>query len=217
MQAGNATLATVAPDIAAVQSARTQLADLQRLQLSRRHQLAALLGLAPDVPIPLVDRADLPRLDPDLIRRDLPDLPNRRPDLIALRLGYRAADAKVRAAILAQFPNLTFGVSGGSDNSNVRNVGPSISLELPIFDRNQGNIAIERATRQQLQDQYTARLAAAEGAVGAALSEITLLERQIAAALNDNTADRNRSRTCKDVVALPMLSAEGHRLRFMTQ
>ena len=111
---------------------------------------------------------------------DLPTLPNRRPDLTALQLGYRAADARVRAAILGQFPNLTFGVTGGSDNSNVRNVGPQITLELPIFDRNQGNIAIERATREQLHAEYAARLAAANGQVRAALSEIALLQRQLA-------------------------------------
>ena len=87
----------------------------------------------------------------------------------------------MRAAILAQFPNLTFGVTGGSDNANVRTVGPQIGLELPIFDHNQGNIAIERATRQQLRDEYAARLAAADGQVRAMLSEIALLDRQLAA------------------------------------
>ena len=122
-------------------------------------------------------RRDLPPLDLAEARRALPDLADRRPDLVALRLGYAAEDEKVRAAILAQFPKLTFGVTGGSDNSNVRNIGPQITLELPIFDRNQGNIAIERATRQQLHDEYAARLAAAIGQVQAAASEIEQLRR----------------------------------------
>jgi len=180
LAAGNATLATIAPDVAAVQGARSQINDFQRQILVRRHQLNALLGLLPDVPLPLARQPDLPPFNSATILADLPTLPDRRPDLIALQLGYRAEDAKVRAAILGQFPNLTFGITGGSDNSNVRNVGPQITLELPIFDRNQGNIAIERATREQLHVEYAARLATANGQVRAALSEIALLQRQIA-------------------------------------
>jgi outer membrane protein TolC len=180
LAAGNATLSTVAPDIAAVQTARTQMNDAQRQLLSKRHQLNALLGLLPDVPVPLGPAPDLPSFDAGAVERDLPGLADRRPDLIALQLGYRAEDAKVRAAILGQFPNLTFGVTGGSDNANVRNIGPQIGLELPIFDHNQGNIAIGRATRQQLHDEYAARLAAANGQVRAMLSEIALLTRQLA-------------------------------------
>ena len=40
-------------------------------------------------------------------------------------------------------------------------MGPQVTLELPIFNQNQGNIAIETATRQQLHDEYAARLTAA--------------------------------------------------------
>ena len=178
---GNATLSTVAPDIAAVQSARNLNRDAQRQLLSKRHQLNALLGLRPDAPVLLAATPDLPPFDAASVERDLPALADRRPDLIALQFGYRAEDAKVRAAILGQFPNLTFGVTGGSDNANVRNIGPQIGLELPIFDHNQGNIAIERATRLQLHDEYAARLAAADGQVRAALSDIALLTRQLAA------------------------------------
>jgi outer membrane protein TolC len=182
---GDATIAAVAPDLAAVQTARTQLDDADRLQLSRRHQLNALLGLTADASVPLADTPDLPQIDPAEVARLLPSLAARRPDLIALQLGYRAQDAKLRAAILAQFPNLTIGLTGGSDNSNVRNFGPQVSLELPIFDRNQGNIAIERSTRQQLHDEYAARLAAADGQVEGMLTEMAQLSRQLAAARHD--------------------------------
>jgi outer membrane protein TolC len=44
------------------------------------------------------------------------------------------------------------------DNGNISSKGFSISLSLPLFDGNRGNIAIERATRQQLHDEYSARL-----------------------------------------------------------
>jgi len=96
----------------------------------------------------------------------------------------------VRATIVAQFPNLIIGITGGSDNSEVRNLGPQISLELPLFDRNQGNIAIERATRQKLHDEYAARLAATDAQVRAMVSEITLLTTQLNIAERDAVAIR---------------------------
>lgn len=81
----------------------------------------------------------------------------RRLDLIALRLGYQSQESKLRAAVLSQFPKITVGVNGASDTSNVITAGMGVTLELPIFDRAQGRIAIEKATRQQLFDEYVAR------------------------------------------------------------
>ena len=176
--AGNETLSVSTPDFNALQTITTQIHDLQRLQLSRRHQLNASLGLSPEVVVKLNDVPDLPAWSPEAVERALPTLATRRPDLVALQLGYRAQDARLRIAILSQFPNLLFGVTGGSDNANVRNFGPQISLELPIFNHNQGNIAIERATQQQLQDEYAARLTYAIEQVRAMIAEINLLSQQ---------------------------------------
>ncbi|PTT42477.1 transporter, partial [Stenotrophomonas sp. HMWF022] len=61
---------------------------------------------------------------------------------------------------------------------------------LPIFDRNQGNVAIARATRAQLQADYSARLAAATGTVGALLREYEQLAAQLAIARRDLPAAR---------------------------
>jgi outer membrane protein TolC len=183
--AGNLTLADAAPYLAAQQLAQTQLNDLQRRLLGQRHQLNALLGLAPEAVVPLAASVDLPPLDPAAIERDLPNLPLRRPDLVALQLGYAAQDAKLRTALLSQFPGLTLGVSGGSDNANVRNGGPTASIGLPIFDRNQGGVAIEQATRAQLHEEYAARLTASVGDVRARLSEIAVLESQLQQARAD--------------------------------
>lgn len=177
--AGNQTLTASAPDLTALQSISSRLRDEERQQLGRQHQLAALLGLAPEAHLKLVGAPDLPPYDTDAVRRAISSLAERRPDLVALRFGYHAQDAKLRTAILSQFPNLSIGVTGGSDNSNVRNVGPQISLELPVFNRNEGNIAIEAATRQQLHDEYLARLTAATGQATAMASEINLLTTQL--------------------------------------
>ena len=53
-------------------------------------------------------------------------------------------------------------------------------MDLPIFDRNQGNIAIERATRQKLHDEFSARLANGKGEVKSLLADLALIVRQIA-------------------------------------
>jgi outer membrane protein TolC len=184
---GNMTLTSAAPDLVALQSARAQVDALEQHQLARRHQLNALMGLLPDADLPLAPTADLPAFHADRTLADIAGLPLRRPDLIALRLGYKAQDARVRTAILSQFPALSLGLAGGSDNSNVRNLGPQVSATLPIFDRNRGGVAIENATRDQLRAEYAARLDAADGQVRAMVSEMAVQVRQLAAVRQDLT------------------------------
>ncbi len=150
--------------------------------------LDALLGLSPDIVVPLDDKPDLPAIDPDAVRRSLPDLAQHRPDLIALQLGYQAQEESLRGAILGQFPALSFGGNWGSDTTRVRSGGPAITFDLPIFNHNQGAIAIETATRQQLFDEYTARLSATTGEVEALLTEQALAERQLAALVPEATS-----------------------------
>lgn len=179
LEQGNVTLAAVAPDVAALQAGRAQLDNLDQLQQSRRHQLNALLGLVAQTALRLQETPDLPPLDPARIAELLPQLPTRRPDLVALQLGYGAQEAQVRAAILAQFPALVVGLNGGIDNTNDYFLGPTVTIDLPIFDRNQGNIAIARATRQQLHDEYAARVNGADGEVQAMLDAIPLLSSQL--------------------------------------
>ena len=190
LAAGNATLVTAAPTLVALQSARTGLQTLDQRQLSLRHQLNALLGIVPDAVVSLKPTIDLPLFDPAAIRADLGTLADRRPDLLALRLGYDAQDANVRVAILSQFPDLILGGTASSDNSRVINGGPQATIGLPIFDRNQGNAAIANATRAQLHEDYAARLAAAAGQVGALLAEMEQLSQQLAIVRRDLPAAR---------------------------
>ncbi|MDR3389795.1 MAG: TolC family protein [Rudaea sp.] len=174
-------LSAFAPELAALADARRQRDDSERQQRSRRRDLAALLGLSPQVALELDERIELPQLDAAAVRNELPGLADRRPDLIALRLGYLAQEDRVRGAILAQFPALAFGFGGGRDTSDVRTFGPQITLDLPLFDRNQGNIAQERASREQLHAEFEARLIAAKGDVEAMLADQQTLREQLGA------------------------------------
>jgi len=190
LAAGNVTLVTAAPTLVALQTARTSLDVLDQRQLHSRHQLNALLGLVPSAVLPLAGSVGLPTFDPDAIRAELASLPNRRPDLLALRLGYAAQDEAVREQIVAQFPDLVLGASANSDNASVINGGPQATIGLPIFDRNQGNIAIARATRAQLNAAYSARLAAVTGEVGGLLREMEQMSAQLAVVRTDLPAAR---------------------------
>ena len=120
--------------------------------------LHGLLGLAPQAPLPLVGAPYRPQPSAAQVDEALADLPRRRPDLLALQAGYQAQEANLRGAILAQFPALTLGFNRARDTSNITTNGFALGLSLPLFDRNRGNIAVASATRQQLHDDYAARL-----------------------------------------------------------
>lgn len=179
MTHGHATLSMLTPDRAALQMARMALETLDQHQLALRQQLNALLGLRPDVHLTLAPALDLPAFDAAALRASLPSLPDRRPDLIALRFGYASADEGVREAIAAQFPDLMLGGGASSDNSHVINAGPNVALGLPVFDRNQGQIAIARATRAQLRAIYDARLSAVVGEVEGLLAQQAQIAKQL--------------------------------------
>jgi outer membrane protein TolC len=83
--------------------------------------------------------------------------------------------------VLAQFPALTVGFSRARDTSGIYTTGFNLSLSLPIFNRNRGNIAIVKATRKRLYDEYRARLAAARSEIDAILDDRSLAEHQLAA------------------------------------
>lgn len=178
MQAGNEVLRTVASDLVALSSAETQLNDIDQLILKNKHDLNALLGLTPEATLRLAGDVRLPALDAGKLEPLLMDLAARRPDLLALQTGYHAQDEKVRRAVIEQFPKLNVGSNYSRDNTDVRAQSAAVAISLPIFDRNQGNIAIERATREQLREEYQARLDAAYGQAKRLISELQLAENQ---------------------------------------
>ncbi|HKZ10688.1 MAG TPA: TolC family protein [Rhodanobacteraceae bacterium] len=158
LQSGDLTYNTASSGLNAASDVANQLGDARRQINMSEHDLHGLLGLDASVPLNLA--GDPFAIDPDAgeVQRALGDMPARRPDLLALQAGYRAQNEKLRAAILAQFPAITVGFVKARDNGNISSQGFSVSLSLPLFDGNRGNIAIERATRQQLHDEYAARL-----------------------------------------------------------
>ncbi len=180
ISAGNLTLTAVSPLLAAKAVAEQSLATLRLGQLKNWQALDALLGLVPNVRFAIA-RPVFGPLPPNLDRLAA-TLPERRPDLAALRFGYGSAEADVRAAILGQFPAFTLGGAGGSDTTAVQSAGPSFTFALPIFDRNQGVIAQSRATRLLLREQYQARLDAAVANIRALVAQLATLSADLVAA-----------------------------------
>ncbi|MCW8307609.1 TolC family protein [Acidiphilium sp. PA] len=202
--AGNLTIDQAAPAEASLASLDAARDTAAQQALTDQASLAALLGLTPAAPISLA-RPVIPPLPPGSAAGLIASLARRRPDLIALRYGYRAADADLRAAILAQFPLMSLTVNGGSDTSRVATVGPTVSLNLPVFNGNRGNVAIARATRRQLNAAFTAALGAAQGGAEAAQRALALLMRERAAARGrliqaDHAADAARRAFGHDLI-----------------
>jgi len=86
------------------------------------------------------------------------NIEKRRLDLLAFRRGYESQEEHLRAAIRSQFPRIGLGITESRDTDSLQTLGIGITISLPIFDRNQGRVAIERATRKQLFDEYASRL-----------------------------------------------------------
>ena len=207
---GNATLTDVVPALTTVADIKKQIDDLDRQQETRRRDLDILLGLSPDVTLPLDSRLSLPPIDPSGVAAMLPTLGDRRPDLIALQLGYRSEEEKVRTAILAQFPALVVGGAGGRDTTDVRSAGPQITIDLPIFDRNQGSIAIETATRRKLHDEFSARISTAIGEVNSMLADTALIAEQIQTVAEQVTALRKAATQAESAYRVGNLDERGY-------
>lgn len=158
LASGDLTYDVASTGLNAASDVDNQLAAAQQQLNQAEHDLHDLLGLDASVPLHLTGTPFSIDPDPGEVQRALAAMAKRRPDLLALQAGYQSQQEKLRAAILAQFPAITVGFVRARDNGNISSAGFSIGLSLPLFDGNRGNIAIERATRQQLHDDYSARL-----------------------------------------------------------
>lgn len=185
-------------DIAAdrAQAARTAAYDAEtRLMADEaslataRSELDKLLGLPPATQLQLTEAA-LPAPPPDpaalfaLAR-------GKRADLAALSAGYAVQEAAVHKAILDQFPALNLTLDATRDTTGNKILGPTVDFTLPLWNRNRGGIAIERATRAQLKAEYDARLFHTRAEIAAAVDGIAIARKlRDAAAVNLPSLER---------------------------
>ena len=158
---GDLTLDRNGTDLTALLGIFSQLKDLELAHNETRHHLNLLLGLKPE----LIVHCTIPEhpvlLSQETARRQSVNLQNRRPDLLALQAGYLSQEARVRAAVLNQFPSVSIGITRAEDTGSLTTTGFGVSLNLPLFSGSRGAIAVERASRKQLKLEYQSRLSQA--------------------------------------------------------
>jgi len=167
LKQGNITLDQARVTLATLENAQTAWTKSKRQLNATVHELALLLGLSPSVRLPLspppagIEAMISPPSLAEPPQSMLVNMGKHRPDLLALQVGYDSQEANVREQIIAQFPNLSVGVNRARDTGGVWTVGPFIHLGLPVLNGNRGKIAVARANRQRLHEEYRDRLATA--------------------------------------------------------
>ena len=197
LAAGDLTYDAASAGLRAAADVAIKLADSERQLNHADHDLHGLLGLDANVALNLVGAPYRIDTDAQQVRSALVDMAQRRPDLRALQAGYAAQESKLRAAVLAQFPAITVGFVRARDTGNVYSSGLSVALALPLFDRNRGNIAIETATRQQLRDEYAARVLASRNDIDRLLQDLRSYHSE-RARLVENAAELARARVAAE-------------------
>lgn len=168
---------------AAAFDAQDRQRTLDRDLAAARLELAKQLGLPPATIIRLAPGTlPAPALDADAL---FALARQRRTDLKALEAGYASEEATLRKAVLDQFPTLGLTVNGNRDSAGNALVGPAINFTVPLWNRNRGGIAIERATRAALKAEYDARLFQTRAEIAAAIGGIAVARRQREALLRD--------------------------------
>lgn len=179
MAAGNVTLDSTGADFIALQNTERQINELERSFVQNRASLNGLLGLAATAQVVLVGEVHPAVLDAPAVFANIENRMTMRPDLQALKAGYQSQEEKYRGAVLAQFPALNVGVTRARDTAGLYTMGFGLSLSLPIFNRNRGNIAIEQATRKKLFNEYQNRLNSAHSEIALAVENLPLLQKQL--------------------------------------
>lgn len=181
LKKGDVTLGTASVDLTALTGAENSLRQLQLDASLTRHALNQLLGLEPGVQLRLIGPVNDMLLSQDRFESAVASLPHHRADLLALKAGYASQEQSVREAILAQFPALRVGVAQSRDPVEGVNFFaiPTVTLTLPLFNRNRGQIAIQRATRAVLHQTYEARLDQATGDANQVWEAARILQAQL--------------------------------------
>jgi cobalt-zinc-cadmium efflux system outer membrane protein len=112
-----------------------------------------------------------------------PLLLERNSELAARKHAYEQSEQSLRLAYLQRVPWFRFGPgfereSGGNEGTTDR-LGLELGIDLPIFNFNQGEIAIRTAERDRARDEYAAALFVARSELNTSLKRIESQERLI--------------------------------------
>ena len=169
------------------QQARLELARVEADVLQLRERLTRLMGLwgaegaAWSLPAQL---PDLPPAEASLAKLESTAV-DRRLDLAALRQELDALTYERDTANIARWlPGLSAGVSGERSSDGEWQIGPAVSLSLPLFDRRQGELARIDAQSRATEERFADLAVAIRAEVRATRARL-LAAREIAVHLRD--------------------------------
>jgi outer membrane protein, heavy metal efflux system len=180
LEKGYQTSIDVANLSTAYNQARSVRFDMEQQLLAERSFLNLCLGRNPTEIVPIKAVSDIAVDDIGSVTDG--ELEKSRLDLVALKAGYSSQDYALRAAVKSQFPRIGIQVNKANDTTPISTRGLAVNFDIPIFDRNQGQIAIAQATRQQLFDEYVARVAEARSQVGQLNAQINRVKVELGSA-----------------------------------
>ncbi|MCE9581542.1 MAG: TolC family protein [Planctomycetes bacterium] len=148
--------------------------------------LASISGVAPEA-FSALPAESLPALDvPVPAMEEVTGLlVANHPELARLRAAYDVAEGALRLEISKQIPDFRFGVTGGGETGDLKYVlGLTLGIDIPIFDRNQQEVARALARREEVRTQYESALADALAALERARARLVLLLEKASAVRN---------------------------------
>jgi outer membrane protein TolC len=161
----------------AASDAAARARSLEALLVDAKLELNRILGFDPSevlvLEAPRQSLTSWPTAE-DLFTRAV----EQRADLAALRAAYDGSMATAQSAQLGRYPLPSISLNGARDTSDVRTLGPAVSVTLPLWNRGRGEIAVVQATRAQLRAEYSARLETIRAEVAATLAALELARRQ---------------------------------------
>lgn len=150
--------------------------EVSRLAATRaRRDLFAVIGLLPNADLEVhtasaTSLPELPEADPDALLRH--------PSLLAAEADYATSEARLRLEISKQYPKILLGPSFEYDAGEPF-LGIGLGVTLPLFDRNQGNIAAAEENRQRTRERYSAALLSATHTEARARDELRAAEQML--------------------------------------
>jgi outer membrane protein TolC len=161
--------------------AQTIRFDMEQKLIEERASLNLSLGRQVTEIIPIKRSADIPSLT-EAVSYSSNEIESTRLDLVALKLGYESQEYSLRAAVKSQFPKIGISLNSANDTTPISTRGAGVTFDIPLFDRNQGQVAIAKATRQQLFDEYIARCAEARSQVVQISAQISHVKTEVISA-----------------------------------
>lgn len=139
--------------------------------------LASVTGVAPES-FAAIPADALPGLDAPVPSAEeaVAFLVANHPELARIRAAYDVAEGGLRLEVSKQIPDLSFGVNGGGDPGEHKySLGLTLGIDIPIFDRNQPEVARALARREEVRAQYEAALADALAGLERARARLAIL------------------------------------------